>query len=431
MSPMIILRRLFLLAAAALLVWRIVALGLSAHYTEQPQASPDAMAKALAWNPRQPVALYRQGLALIEQDPSAAAKRLSRAYAENPADVRPLMALAELAETQDDQDRAESLIATALQLAPADPWVHEQAAAYWIARGQLDTALRHWSTALEIDRALNQVLFPALLRLAEDTRTRLALQPFTLEPPTWWPSFFAYAAAKASDAETLRSLYALRRKSPQAPITSAERKTYVERMTAAGRIPEAYVDWVGGLDRQQRQQLGYLYNGGFELAPLNWGFGWRVRSTPEALIDLGTTHGVNAQQALRLIFQNHEGAFAGIAQTLFLDPGRYRLSGTVSTDSLESPAGIKWRVQCLRPKKEELGASERFLGTNSWREFAFEFEVPKSCALEELGLVSAGTSTFDQRLFAGGAWFDRMAIKKLSGPTSTSDADETGQASDE
>jgi tetratricopeptide (TPR) repeat protein len=410
---MLILRRLFLLAAAALLVWRIVALGLSAHYTEQPQAGPEAMSKALAWNPHQPTALYRQGLALREQDPGAAAGFLARAYSENPADVRPLVALAELRQTGGDQERSEALLETALRLAPADPWVHQQAAAYWVERGDLAAALRHWSAALEIDAALRSTLFPVLLRLAEDPRTRLALQPLAFAPPTWWPAFFTHVAAKASDADTLRTLYALRRESPEVPITEAERKTYVGRMMAADRIPEAYVDWVGGLDRQQRQQLGYLYNGGFELQPMNWGFGWRVRSTPEALIDLGTTHGVNGEQALRLIFQNHEGAFAGIAQTLFLDPGRYRLSGTGSTDNLESPGGIKWLVRCTRPEKNELGASERFLGANSWVEFEFEFDVPESCLLQELTLVSAGTSTFDQRLFSGGAWFDRLAIKKL------------------
>ena len=427
---MIIIRRLALLSVAALLVWRTVALGLSTHYSELPQGGPDAMSKALAWNPRQPVALYGQGLALREQDGEAAAALFAKAYAENPADVRPLVALAELAQTQGDQDRSEALIATALRLAPADPWVHQKAAAYWVVRGKLDAALRHWSAALEIEPSLSEELFPVLLSVAEDPRTGLALRPLALRPPTWWASFFAYVAAKATNIDTLRVLYALRREAPRAPITSAERRTFVERMMAAGQTPEAYVDWVSGLDRTQRQQLGFLYNGDFELEPLNWGFGWRMQTRPKALVDLGTTHGIHGDQALRLIFQNHEGQFAAVSQTLFLDPGRYRLSGKVSTDSLDSPGGIEWRVRCMLPEKTELGASERFLGANEWRDFQFEFKVPDSCVLQELGLVSAGAQRFEQRL-SGGAWFDRLAIQKLRDQKSAPAAQNRPKPSDE
>ena len=423
MSRMIFFRRLLLLSVAAWLVWRIVAVGLSAHYMESPQATPDAASKALAWNPRQPVALYRRGLALREQDPDAAATLLARAYTENPTDVRPLVALARLSQTQDDQERSEALLATALRLAPADPRVHQQAAEYWVARGDIEAALRHWSSVLEIDPARKDSLFPTLLRIAEDPRTRLALQPFATAPASWWASFFAEVAAKARETETIRILYALRKDSPQEPVTDEERKAFVERMMVSGHVAEAYVDWVGGLDRQQRQALGLLYNGGFELEPLNWGFGWRIRSRPQALVDRGTTFGVEGDQALRLIFRRYEGHFAGIAQSLFLDPGRYQLTGRVRTDSLESAGGIRWSVQCMLPEDRELGASERFLGANQWRGFAFEFAVPEACALQELRLVSAGERTFERRI-SGSAWFDRFAIRKLAGGADAPDVDE-------
>jgi hypothetical protein len=183
-------------------------------------------------------------------------------------------------------------------------------------------------------------------------------------------------------------------------------------MVESGHVAEAYVDWIGGLDRVKRQQLGFLHDGGFELEPSQWGFGWRVRSRPRALVDRGSTFGIDGEKALRLLFKNHVGPFAGVSQLLFLDPGAYRLSGKVSTDSLESRGGIQWRVRCLNPEPRDLGASERFLGANEWRDFGFEFEVPTSCVLQEARLVSAGKRSVEQKI-TGGAWFDRLIVRKI------------------
>ena len=412
-DPLILLRRVVLVSAAALLVWRIASLGLSAYYTESPRSSGESAAKALAWNRHSPLPSYRRALTLRNEDPKAAAALLTRAYAENPADVRPLIALAELAQTQGDLDRAEALLATAVKLAPANPWVHEQVAAYWIIRGDLEAAMRHWSIALEIDPQSKARLFPLLMRFAEDPRTRFAFKRFAESPPSWWEAFFADIAANAEELDTVRVLHTLRRQSEQAPVTETERKAFVASMIKRGQIAEAYVDWVSGLDREQRRHLGLLYDGGFELEPSQWGFGWHMHSRPRALVDLGTTFGVDGEQGLRIIFKDHQGPFDGVSQLLFLDPGRYRLSGRVATDSLDSAGGIQWRVQCLQPERQALAESERFLGANEWRDFNVEIEVPASCILQQLQLVSAGKTKFEQRI-TGGAWFDRMMIRKVT-----------------
>lgn len=406
------LRNFVLLLAAALLVWRIASLGLSAHYAQPSKEGVEAADKALAWNGRNPEALVRRALALRTDAPEAAASLLAQAYAENPAAVRTLVVMAEMAQAQGDETRSQALLDTAVKLAPADPWVHRQAADYWVERGDLERALRHWSTALETAPESKVRLFPVLLKIAEDPGIRLAFKPFAASPPSWWEAFFTEVAAEASDVETVRVLYALRRESQQAPVMDAERKAYVARMMKSGYVAEAYVDWMSGLGREQRQQLGFLHDGGFELEPSQWGFGWRIRSRPQALVDRGSTYGVAGEKALHLLFRNHEGRFAGVSQLLFLDPGPYRLSGKVSTDSLESRGGIQWRVRCLLPEPLELGASERFLGANEWRDFGFEFEVPTSCVLQEVRLVSAGKRNFEHKI-TGGAWFDRLFIRKI------------------
>ena len=88
-----ILRRSVLLVAVAFLLWRICVSGMSSYYVELLDGGEaDAVDKVLAWDDRQPEALYRQAIALRHQDPKRARLLLVRAYAQNPTDTRPLMA---------------------------------------------------------------------------------------------------------------------------------------------------------------------------------------------------------------------------------------------------------------------------------------------------------------------------------------------------
>lgn len=410
---MVRVRRLVLLAAAILVVWRIASSGLSAHYAEQVrQGDAGAAGNALTWDGRQPEALLALAAAATQTDPDKALRLLAQAYRGNPADTRALIASARILLERGEQERADALVEKAVRIMPADPRIQRQAASYWLTRGDLAKALHHASLALETNPAAKEQIFALLLKVAEEPAARPALRPFAVSPPSWWEAFFGEVARRALDIETVRQLYTLRSEASAVPVSEPERRGYVERLVKEGRIAEAYVAWVNGLSRAQRTHLGLLHNGGFELEPSNWGFGWRLRDSRAALVDRARTFGTDGDRSLYLRFDRHEGRFGGIAQTLFLDPGRYRLTGRVRTDSLETKGGLKWVVQCSLPKREELGESERFLGANEWRDFGIEFEVPQPCALQELRLVSAGGRPFEHQI-SGSAWFDRMAIRKL------------------
>ena len=415
---MLILRRLLIAGIAVLLVWRIGASGLAGHYAERlAQGDNTAAAPALTWDSRQPEALYVQAVEVSASDPEAALALLLRAYRQNPAETRPLIAAARILLERGDEARADALVNAATALRPADPRIQRHATGYWLARGDLAKALPHASFALETNPDSRAQLFPFLLEVADEPATRLALRPFTQSPPVWWEEFFAEVARRALDVEAVRVLYALRSQASRAPVTEAERKSYVARLIQDGRIAEAYIAWLNGLDRSERGQLGLVHNGGFELEPRNWGFDWQLRSSPTALIDRRRTHGSDGSLALNLRFERHEARFANLHQMLFLDPARYRLSGRVRTDSLETKGGLKWVVRCLQPEVAELGESERFLGTNEWRDFSIAFEVTEPCTLQEIRLVSAGSRRFEHEM-TGSAWFDRIAIRRV--PTTAS-----------
>lgn len=416
------LRHVLLLAIAGFILWRVVTLGLSAHALEGGKSGdPRAASKALAWSNRQPEALRDHGFSLREQDPEAARALMARAYAENPADAWPLTSLADMAQREGDSARMAALLRAAVGLTPSDPRTHRRAARLWATQGDLDRALQHWSLSMEAEPASRGQIFPILLELAEDPRTATAFRPLAKAPPAWWEDFFAELAKRSLEVEPVLLFYAWRRESTQAPITDSERQTYVARLIDDARVSEAYVEWVNGLSRAQRAQLGLLYNGGFELEATNWGFDWHLRSTPTALIDRVRIYGINGEKALHLLFSRHERRFADVYQPLFLDPGVYRFTGRVRTDSLETKGGLKWVLRCLSPDPIVLGESERFLGSNDWRDFGFELEVPEACQLPEIRLESAGKRPFDHKI-DGGAWFDRLVIRRLPPRTASANS---------
>lgn len=413
----IILRRILLIVVATWLVWRILAVSLATHYAEQLAGDESKAAdKALAWDHRQPQALYRRALAVREQDPQTALALLSAAYVQNPASAWPLISAADIALAAGDQERADALVQTAIRLMPADPRIHQQAARYWIERGDLGQALQQWSLTLLADPSRRHQLFALFIALAEDRRTRLAFEPFAVSPPAWWEAFFSEAAKRALRLDSVDTLYHLRREYSPTPITAAERHSYVARLKREGAIPRAYIVWVNGLTREQRQWLGLLYDGGFELEPDNWGFGWHMQTRRGALIERARTYGSDGDKSLHLQFERDHGRFRGgrfqgVFQPLFLDPGTYRLNGRARTDSLQTKGGLQWDLRCLLPQPQRLATSERFLGTNPWRDFGFDFEVPADCSLQELRLVSSGKRAFEHAI-DGNAWFDRMAIRR-------------------
>jgi hypothetical protein len=419
--------RVVLLVGAAVLAWQVITTGLGDHYAQRLEQGDDTvLAQVLTWRPSHPEALYRQALRLLaESDDTEGDGRetaLSRAYRADPTDARPLIEIAALRFRAEQPEQADALMEIAAALAPADPGVQLQMAAYWDQRQQPERALQHLSTALEVDRSLRREIFPALLQVAEQPARRGLLRPFATSSTSWWPSFFGYLSREAETIEAVRFAYNLRRLAPAEVMTDEERAAYVRRLQKDGLIGEAYLIWVNGLDSVELGQLGLLYNGGFELPLSNEGFGWTLQRNPRVEARPLATQGAVGERALLLRFRALETRFSDLQQPLFLQPGTYRLSGRVRPKGLESVGGLQWRLSCRSPETELLGESPRFLGSGEWRDFAFDFEVPPDCQYQLLVLASAGRRAFELEM-NGVIWLDDMKITRTLGLDAASRAD--------
>jgi tetratricopeptide (TPR) repeat protein len=395
-----------LLIIVGLLIWRIISLGLAEHYIRQ--GGLPAITQALSWYPDEPVALFEQGRLLAEQDSSTAETLLIKSIQADPTHARAYIALAGLREKQGLTQQASDLIAIASNLAPQRVPVQLAAAAFRLRQGYLEQALNHWTVALALRPSIRQALYPLLLHLLTDPEARPSLTKLLSEIPSWWGSFFIYAADKAETLDTVRALYRLMRNYDQ-PLDSEQRRRYITRLQREQQWLEAYFVWLNHLDTEQRKALGNIYNGGFELPLSNEDFGWRTSPIRGVWVDTAKTVGSQGEKALRVVFQDKPAGFQHLYQRLALSPGRYRLQGLLKLDSLRAKHGIQWQLKC-QPDPTLLENSDRFLGTAPWQPFFFDFDVPAiGCPGQELRLVLTGRSQQDLTA-QGTAWFDAISI---------------------
>ena len=364
------------------------------------------------------MALAQLGADAIRQEQPAAALALLRAaIASNPADARPQMDVAALYATDDEVEQGDRLATAANTLMPVQYAAQLDLALYWSGREDVEQAVQHLAIALVGGRGrLREAYFPQLLAVAAQEQSRGALLPITENPTLypWWEAFFRYAARDAQDVATVTALVDMREASAQVPLSARERDLYIGRLRKDDLIAEAYLYWVNGLDKEDLQYLGYLFDGGFEREIVNkTGFEWRAYPPRNSGIRItsGDTYGVEGGTALRASFSGKRIRFRHLSQNLYLDQGTYVLSGRVRPDNLKARRGLQWRVDCNAGASGTLGNSDTFAGSGDWRAFAFDITVPAGCIGQVLSLRSVGARDVDHEI-EGTLWVDALRIER-------------------
>lgn len=398
-----------LLLLVGLMGWRIVVSGMAEYYSQQDDRAEAV--EALLWQSRQPQGLYQQALTQLESDPPAAERLLQAAAWFDPSDALVYLALADLWVKANRVPEAWTLVAVADVLGPMRPPALSRSADFWLRQSQWDRVLARWSNLL-LNRPENaKLLFPVLLRVAENPVSRPLLQPFLEHPPAWWLQFFSYTAQKAQSPETVLSLYQARRRQGE-PLDKVEQQAYLDRLLRDKRWLDAYLAWLNGLDDRQLTVLGNVYNGSFELPLTSVGFDWRVLPLRGVVVETAQTYGARGDRALHISFNGQRAQFRHVLQYLFLEPGQYRLRGWVRVDQLRTERGLRWTMRCA-PDQPVLVASELFLGSDDWRLFGVEFTVPESdCMAQVLRLELEGRAALDFEV-EGDIWFDDLSIARL------------------
>ena len=222
-----------LLLVAGILAWRALVTNLADYYASQE--TPEAAVGALRWRGDQPAALYQRGVTLAASE-SVEAEQLLRAAAwANPTDALVYLALADRWAKAGRQAAAVSLVEIADALGPLRSPALARSAEFWRGQERLDRALARRSMLLRTRPETSAELFPLFLQLAENPATRPLLQPLLADPPEWWNSFFAHAAAKATQSETVVFLYQNRNRHGTLPVAD-ENRVYLDRLWKESRF---------------------------------------------------------------------------------------------------------------------------------------------------------------------------------------------------
>ena len=415
----LVAKRTALAVIAAIVIWQILAVNLSDFFVaEARDGNPKSLQTALWWDQRHPVALAQLGAdALRQEQPAEALALLRAAIASNPADARPQMDVAALYAADGKAEHGDRLATAANTLMPVQYAAQLDLALYWSAREDVEQAVQHLAVALVGGRGrLRETYFPQLLAVAALEETRGALLPMTENPTMypWWEAFFKYAASNAQNVATVTALVDMREASAQVPLSARERDLYIGRLRKDELIAEAYLYWVNGLEKEDLQYLGYLFDGGFEREIVNsTGFEWRASPPRNSGIRItsGDTYGIEGDTALRVSFSGKRIRFRHLSQNLYLDQGTYALSGRVRPDNLKARRGLQWRVDCNAGASGTLGNSDTFAGSGDWRAFAFDIIVPVGCVGQVLSLRSVGARDVDHEI-EGTLWVDALRIER-------------------
>ncbi|HEC06170.1 MAG TPA: hypothetical protein ENJ12_04930 [Thiolapillus brandeum] len=406
--------RVILLLLALLIAWRILSNGLGEHFTRQALLGDEqAVGKALLWNPEQPTALYLRAESLMQSEPAQAEALLRKSIRLNPGNAVPMEMLARLLFDRHQIEAADEMIDLAVRRMPARKDIQLSAARYWVKRGQLSRAMENWAAVLRLDPGMGEKIYPTLTQIAENSQSVGLFKSLAESPPNWWDDFFIYLSEHAKKLETVVTVASIRHAS-KITLSRVERDELVKRLQEDHQWPEAYLVWVNGLDSEERRYLGSVFDGGFELAPANTGFGWYFPENKAWLIRRKNTYGAEGEKALHIFYKGENTPVNQVYQPLLLSPGHYVMNMRTRVDRLRVQGGIRWMLRCLGDESRVLGMGPLLVGASDWETHQFSFEVPndKACTGQLLRLEIVGEDT-DDRIVEGEVWFDRLSIRKI------------------
>jgi hypothetical protein len=333
------------------------------------------------------------------------------------------MAMAMLARELEGQGKpgdARAAMDGAVRLAPANRDVLLEAAAQALRAGDEPQALAILRSVVDLYPGAHAIVWPVYVAGLDSGRHDAFFAAAASENPGWWREFFGTACEKAANVAAVERVFAVRAVAGTAG--DDERRCLIARLQRENRWTNAYQAWLNSLPPAQRQRIGYVFNGDFELPLSNLGFDWTIPPQDGVIVETLPAAGATGRRALRVEFVNKRWGGPPVQQYLMLTPGRYRFEGRGRADRLDTWLGVQWGLYCVpRPGGEprQLARSDRLRGTSEWEVFRQEFTVPADCAVQVLRLelanprADAETPGNVAARLRGAVWYDDFRVRRL------------------
>ncbi len=351
-------------------------------------------------------ALDEAGLANVED---AALARLKN----DALDQQALLYLAIVAGLRKQSGQQEALILGAARLSLRDPRTQLSAVNIALQAKNHDEALRHLDGLLRSRPELGEQLFPVLSKLVDDKDAVSFLAGTLNTRPPWRKPLFDHLVKQPDGWQTAQKLFAALRASG-GETEAGEVRQLVASLIKQKNFEQAHYVWLDSLHQARLARVQNVFDGGFDMEPLNQYFDWNIRPSKNAVASIVSRPGSSANLALRAEFVGHQGFYAGVSQHLRLLPGTYALRFTVLVQKLEASRGLLWRIRCAE-KNGLLAESPEIRTSGPWVPSNVLFSVPETgCSTQLLQLETVARSGLDTKL-SGILYIDDITVEPISG----------------
>lgn len=392
------------------------------------------MRRAVSLDPANPKLRFRLGKAEIydmeDSDPAKGIRQLQRATELSPHEARYWTALAFAYEFEGEKARANQAIARSLALSPMTPRIHWKAASFYLQTDHQMLALDQFRLLLELDPNYAGSVFRASLGA---TSSPEIVYRNVLTPAASPKLKLAYINFLTSRGHENSAFYIWQDVAAgKSPFKFSLVDPYVEHLIVTSQYHQATTVWQDlksrGVVKQSADDnpANMVFNGGFELPPLDAGFDWRYQEEPYVTVDFGDRHAYKGTSCLRLEFtdvENHQDE--PVYQLVPVAPGQaYELSAYVRSANITSDSGPRLRVvdpacpACLN------ASSSATVGTTPWHKVVLNFQTGPQTRLLRLSVWRPRSLNYPTEIL-GTLWLDQVSLRAIV-PSADQDAQRRG-----
>ena len=168
---------------------------------------------------------------------------------------------------------------------------------------------------------------------------------------------------------------------------------------------------LAGLAPEMRAYLptdNLIVNSGFELAPLNWGFGWRYQPSEHMTVGIDDKVAHSGTHSLSLAYDGDQAYMAGWTEYVPVEPNAdYEFSAWIKSENVTSSSGP--RIALVDGYSgANLLLTDDVLDTHPWQELKGTVRVPADTQLLAVKIVRAPANT----RIRGQIWIDDLRLVK-------------------
>jgi tetratricopeptide (TPR) repeat protein len=308
-------------------------------------------------------------------------------------------------------DEAGYCFRESMALGPASPQIALRAANFYFETGRIQPALELGATILKELPDYDDMVFSSYVRMGGDPNR--VLETGIGNNARAARTFFQFLLRGGGEERLSRAWRWIDRRGY---ATRPLARSWANWLLQRGRPDEAVTVWMrhGAGGAGVYRISNWVDNASFEDQWTGEAFDWVVEACPgvKTIWDAQVVH--SGRHSLRLDLDAADNLdFHHVYQRVWLDPGRYRLSGWVRTNGLTTDQGVGLRLTGAGNAADPDVSTPTAAGSREWTPLSAEFTLRAPAHLARVEIVRHPSEKFDNRPH-GTAWIDDVAIQRLN-----------------